>query len=81
MAIELLFNVLQVLTGSQFVADKAQRNEYVIRLLKQVGLDPEHPPADFEGVYAYALVNYGVGKPKACLELFRSQDVRQALLL
>jgi WD40 repeat protein len=77
MAIELLFNVLQVLTGSQFVADKAQRNEHVVRLLKQVGLDPEHPPADFEGVYAYALVNYGVGKPKVCLDLFRSQEIRQ----
>jgi WD40 repeat protein len=81
MAIELLFNVLQMLTGSQFVADKAQRNEYVVRLLQQVGLDPEHPPADFEGVYAYALVKYGVGKPKVCLELFRSQAVRQGFRL
>ncbi len=77
MAIDLLLNVLQALTGSQFVAEKLQRNDRVIALLKQLGFDPEHPPADFEGVYAYALVKYGVGKPKACLELFRSPDVRQ----
>ncbi len=53
------------------VKDKLQRNETVIKLLKLFNLDPEHPPSDFGGVYAYALVEYGVGKPLPFLELFR----------
>jgi WD40 repeat protein len=77
MAIDLLTKALELLTGSQIIQDKLQRNEHVIRLLKQLGLDPDHPPADFEGVYYYALVEYGVGKPQPCLEIFRTREIRQ----
>ncbi len=59
------------------IKDKFQRNEIVIKLLKKFNLDPEHPPADFSGVYAYALVEYGVGKPKLILELFQQKEVDQ----
>jgi predicted NACHT family NTPase len=52
--------------------------ETVIRLLQQFRLDPEHPPSDFSGVYAYALVEYGVGKPRQLLEIFRHDEVKQA---
>lgn len=76
MAIDLLVQALQALTGSQWVKEKLQRNEHVVRVLKQVGLDPDHPPEDFEGIYAYAIVEYGVGKPVVCLEIFRSQEIR-----
>lgn len=79
MAIDLFFKILELLSGQQMIQDKLQRNELVIRILKQVGLDPEHPPADFEGVYNYALVEYGVGKPQVCLEIFRAREVRSAL--
>jgi predicted NACHT family NTPase len=44
------------------------------KLLKRLNLDPDHPPADFTGVYQYALVEYGVGKPRPVLEIFRQQD-------
>jgi len=57
---------------------KAERNEAVIKLLKQFKLDPEHPPADFSGVYAYTLVEYGVGKPQPILELFRQPEIKTA---
>ncbi len=77
MPIDLLAKALELLIGSQFVKDRLQRTEVVIRVLKQLGLDPEHPPADFEGVYNYALVEYGVGKPQPCLELFRASEIRQ----
>ncbi len=60
------------------VKDKLERNETVIKLLKLFGLDPEHPPSDFAGVYAYALVEYGVGKPLPFLELFRQEQIKQA---
>jgi hypothetical protein len=60
------------------IKNKLERNETVIKLLKKVGLDPEHPPADFSGVYAYTLVKYGVGKPRQILELFRQKDIKRA---
>ncbi len=55
-----------------------QRNETVIRILKQLNLLPEHPPADFSVVYTYTLVEYRVGKPKCLLEFFRQEDIKQA---
>ena len=60
------------------VFDKFQRNETIIELLKQFNLDPEHPPGDFSGVYAYTLVEYGVGKPQTVLELFRQEEIKKA---
>jgi WD40 repeat protein len=74
-----LAKALELLAGSQLMKDKLQRNEYVIRFLKQLGLDPDHPPADFEAVYSYALVEYGVGKPQVCQEIFRAREIRLAL--
>ena len=64
--------------ASPILKDKIQRNETVIKLLQQFKLDPEHPPSDFSGVYAYALVEYGVGKPRQLLEIFRHEVVKQA---
>ena len=43
--------------------ESINRNERIIKLLKKLNLDPDHPPEDFGGVYQYALVEYGVGKP------------------
>ncbi|MBD2325652.1 NACHT domain-containing protein [Alkalinema sp. FACHB-956] len=77
MVFDLLAKALDMLIGSQLVKDKLQRNEHVIRLLKQLGLSPDQPPADFDGVYTYALVEYGVGKPKPCLEIFRQSEIRK----
>ncbi|MEO0532821.1 MAG: hypothetical protein AAF215_03010 [Cyanobacteria bacterium P01_A01_bin.123] len=57
--------------------ESMSRNETVIKLLKQLKLDPDHPPADFTGVYQYALVEYGVGKPKPVLEIFRQPEIQQ----
>ncbi|NJR51726.1 MAG: hypothetical protein HC780_21240 [Leptolyngbyaceae cyanobacterium CSU_1_3] len=78
------FNVLiQAITGivnpTAMLRNKLERNETVIRLLKQFNLSPDSPPADFGGVYAYTLIEYGVGKPKVVLELFRQPEIRQAL--
>ncbi|ABW26240.1 hypothetical protein AM1_1204 [Acaryochloris marina MBIC11017] len=60
--------------AAPIAVNKLQRTEAVIKLLKQFNLDPEHPPEEFSSVYAYALVEYGVGKPKPMLELLR-QDI------
>ncbi|NEO72309.1 hypothetical protein [Moorena sp. SIO3H5] len=64
--------------GTSVVKKKLERHELVIKLLKQFNLAPDHPPADFSGVYQYALFEYGVGKPKPILELFRQKDIQQA---
>jgi predicted NACHT family NTPase len=69
--------ITDVVSPTAFIKDKLQRNETVIKLLKKVNLDPDHPPADFSGVYAYALVEYGVGKPKPILSLFRQQEIQK----
>ncbi|MGG6268505.1 hypothetical protein ACQ4M3_25275 [Leptolyngbya sp. AN03gr2] len=75
--------LIQAITGivnpTTMLRNKLERNETVIRLLKQFNLSPDSPPADFSGVYAYTLIEYGVGKPKAVLELFRQPEIRQAL--
>lgn len=57
--------------------ESINRNERVIQLLKRLNLDPDHPPADFEAVYKYALVEYGVGKPRPALEIFRQTKIQE----
>ena len=62
--------------------DKAKRNETVIKILKNLKIDPAHPPDDFYGVYAYALVEYALEeedtKPEPVLNLFREKEIREA---
>ncbi|HEY9614846.1 NACHT domain-containing protein, partial [Allocoleopsis sp.] len=69
--------ITDIVSPTALIKDKLQRNETVIKLLKKFNLDSEHPPADFSGVYAYALVEYGVGKPKPFLELFRQNEIQK----
>jgi len=73
----LISAITDIVSPTAFIKDKLERNETVIKLLKKFNLNPEHPPADFSGVYAYALVEYGVGKPKPILELFRQNEIQQ----
>ncbi|MHC5771417.1 MAG: NACHT domain-containing protein [Nostoc sp.] len=75
--LDLIFNAITSI-ANPLIKEKILRSETVIKLLQQFNLDPEHPPADFSGVYAYALVEYGVGKPKPLLELFRQPAIKQA---
>jgi predicted NACHT family NTPase len=75
-------SIISAITGvaspTAVLKEKLQRNETVIKLLKQFNLDPEHPPSDFSAVYVYTLVEYGVGKPKPVLELFRKNEIQKA---
>ncbi|NEO52743.1 MAG: ATP-binding protein [Okeania sp. SIO3B5] len=58
--------------------DAAQRNELVVNTLKKLKLDPTQPPKDVDGVYVYALVEYGVGKDEPILKLLREKEIRKA---
>ena len=73
-----LGKLIDVIVGfaSPVVQDKLQRNELVIKLLKRLNLDPDHPPADFTAVYQYTLVEYGIGKPKPVLDVFRQAEIQ-----
>lgn len=64
--------------GVEGVWEKAKRREAVVKALKRVGLKPGEPPSDFEGVYAYTLIEYGIGKPEALLQFFRHEYIRNA---
>jgi predicted NACHT family NTPase len=72
--------IISALTSiaNPIIKDKFQRSETVIKLLKKFNLDPEHPLPDFSSVYAYTLVEYGIGKPKPILEMFREEEIKQA---
>jgi predicted NACHT family NTPase len=58
--------------------DQINRNEAVIQLKKRFKLDFEHLPDEFGIVYAYTLVEYGLGKQEPILELFRQEEIKEA---
>ncbi|MEW5986445.1 MAG: SUMF1/EgtB/PvdO family nonheme iron enzyme, partial [Chloroflexota bacterium] len=59
-------------------AGAAQRRETVVRVLKRVGLNPDRPPADadFDTLYAYTLVEWGVDMPRPVLDFFRQEAIQ-----
>lgn len=65
---------------------QAKRDETVIQILTKIGLEERHPNPDFETVYAYTLVQYGVNKvsedgvetTEAILQLFREKEIKEA---
>ena len=63
--------------AAPIASKKLQRQEGVIKLLRDFGIDPEHPPSDYSGIYVYVLVDYGVGKPQEILELLRQEEIKQ----
>ncbi|HEY9801037.1 MAG TPA: hypothetical protein V6D25_11815, partial [Leptolyngbyaceae cyanobacterium] len=62
--------------GVENVQDKLWHSEKVIQLLQKFKLKPDAPPNDFDGVYVYTLIEYGLGKPKIILELFRELEIQ-----
>ncbi|MFN6197817.1 MAG: pentapeptide repeat-containing protein [Dolichospermum sp.] len=71
--------VVDALTGELVskVSDKLQYSEIRLRLLKQFDLIPDTPPNNFEGVYVYTLIEYGVGKEKVILQLFKETEIKE----
>ncbi len=60
------------------VLNQAQRNEIVVKILKELNLDPVQPPKDVDGLYVYTLVEYGAFKPEPILKLFREKEIKNA---
>ncbi len=64
--------------ATRLVIDQVQRNETVIKLLKESGFEPTQPPKDPDGIYAYTLVEYGVYKPEPILKFFGEKEIKLA---
>ncbi|MBD2531985.1 NACHT domain protein [Nostoc flagelliforme FACHB-838] len=64
--------------AASLVINQAQRNETVVRTLKQFNFDPVQPPKDVDGVYVYSLIEYGVDKQEVLLNLFREREIKNA---
>jgi len=64
--------------GVEGVWETAKRREKVLDILKRLGFDLREPPADFNGLYAYTLVEYGAGKPEQIIDLFRHEIIKDA---
>ncbi|MEV6599618.1 pentapeptide repeat-containing protein [Actinoplanes sp. NPDC051346] len=64
--------------GVKPVAERLKRREGVVAVLHQLRLAPERPPADFDGVYTYAIVHFCYGKPEPVVRLFQNEYVRAA---
>ncbi|MBU7585958.1 MAG: NACHT domain-containing protein [Nostoc sp. TH1S01] len=64
--------------AASLVINQAQRNESVVRFLKQFNFDPVQPPKDVDGVYVYSFIEYGVDKPEAILNLFREREIKKS---
>ncbi|MEH2005583.1 NACHT domain protein [Nostoc sp.] len=80
MNIDLVVNALKSIAkpAASLVINQAQRNETVVRTLKQFNFDPAQPPKDVDGVYVYSLIEYGVDKQEVLLNLFREREIKNA---
>ncbi|MBO1049770.1 MAG: hypothetical protein HEQ10_19610 [Dolichospermum sp. DEX182a] len=69
---------LAILSSCQHeVLDKLKYSEIRLQLLNKFGLKPDTPPNDFDGVYVYTLIEYGVGKQKVILQLFKETEIKE----
>ena len=75
--------VFDLLLKATQAEEKILHSEAVVRILKAVKLDPDHPPVGFDGIYSYSIVEYaydeqGRRKHRALIRLFRTETVKQA---
>ena len=78
--IELLSMITSAIVSMHVEAtwDKTKRHAAVLKLLKRFNIDPGNPPTDFDGIYIYTLIEYGLGRPEAIINFFRNKFVREA---
>lgn len=63
----------------ELAKEKGKRSDKILKALNAIGLKQDAPPAnDFDGVYAYTLVVYGIDKPKPILEFFGHEFIKSA---
>ncbi|MEO1211625.1 MAG: pentapeptide repeat-containing protein, partial [Cyanobacteria bacterium J06638_20] len=78
--IDKAFDLLLKLTDAE---ERLLQSEGAIWLKDKLGLAPDHPPDNFDGVYTYTLVEYAVDeatgrrRPNALLAFFRNDAIRK----
>jgi predicted NACHT family NTPase len=72
-------DVIGALVGkaTDIVLDELDHSETRLRILDKFDLKPDTPPNDFDGVYVYTLIEYGVGKQKVILQLFKEEEIKE----
>ena len=77
--IELSYVIKTILeVGKNAAGQQLSRNETAIKVRKQLKMEAEPQPGDFDQIYRYTLVEWGVFKPQPLLEFFREKDIEQA---
>lgn len=76
MALDIIGSAADLLAVTSHVLEVAKRRETVVRILKAIGIDPNETPNDFDKLYAYTLVEYGVGKPPPLITFFRNSIIK-----
>lgn len=64
--------------GADPVLARLGRSERLIRALRKPGIEHLTDNVDFDTVYAYTLVHYGIDKPSQALEIFQDDWVRNS---
>jgi predicted phosphodiesterase len=64
--------------GMDFATKKLSRREAIIAILKRINFEALYNATDFEAIYAYTLVEYGVDKPEPILNFFRHKIIIKA---
>ncbi len=72
--------VIQIILemAKEAVVKNLSKSETVLRVLKKVNIGTKSVSNDFETIYVYTLIEYGVYKPKQILEFFRHDLIREA---
>ncbi len=59
--------------------DKARKHQVVQRILRKLDIDFDPSSADFDDIYTYTLVSFGMGKPRRIIEIFCQPPIRHLL--
>ncbi|NES80820.1 MAG: NACHT domain protein [Moorea sp. SIO2B7] len=62
--------------AGELIVKQAQKIEAVNKILQDLDLNPTQIPDDVDLVYVYALVEYGVFKPEAILNVLRKKRIK-----
>ena len=80
MAIPLVGDVITAVVEASLgeAGKRLSRDESIARILRRLKLSEGPDPREFESVYVWALIEWGIGKPERVLDFFRDERIRAA---
>jgi hypothetical protein len=73
-----LGEVVDAIAAIQMLGNKIKHSAFALSVLDKLGFNFKEPPTDFDGLYVFALVEYGRNRPKPVLKLFADDTVKAA---